>query len=67
VQKAGSVPGPFWKGAENLVFTGIIIIRSNCLKVVKAMNLLKSNSKLAPCPAINIVNPETNNKITFNQ
>jgi len=37
------------------------------LKVDKAIILLKSNSKLAPSPAINIVNPETNNKITFNQ
>jgi hypothetical protein len=44
-----------------------IVIRPNCLKVDKAIILLKSNSKLAPSPAINMVNPETNNKITFNQ
>jgi hypothetical protein len=34
--------------------------------VDKAITLLKSNSKLAPRPAINVVNPETNNKITTN-
>ena len=45
----------------------IIIIRTNCSKVDKAIILFKSNSKLAPRPTINIVNPETNNKIIFNQ
>ena len=45
----------------------VIIIRPNCLKVGKAINLFKSNSKFAPSPAINIGNPETNNKSTFNQ
>jgi hypothetical protein len=40
----------------------VIIIRPNCLKVDKAIILFKSHSKLAPRPAINIVNPETNNK-----
>ena len=45
----------------------VIIIRPNCLKVDREIILLKLNSKLAPSPAINIVNPETNNKITFNQ
>jgi len=45
----------------------VIIIRPNCLKVDKSIILLKSNSKLAPSPAMNMVNPETNNKITFNQ
>jgi hypothetical protein len=44
-----------------------IIIRPNCLKVDKAIILLKSNSKFTPRSAINIVNPETNNKIVFNQ
>ena len=43
-----------------------LIIRPNCLKVDKAIILLKSYSKLAPRPAINIVNPETNNKKIFN-
>jgi len=42
-----------------------IIIRPNCLKVDKAIILFKSNLKLAPRPAINMVNPETNNKIIF--
>jgi hypothetical protein len=32
-----------------------------------AIIFIKSNSKFAPKPAINIVSPETNNKITFNQ
>ena len=45
----------------------VIIIRPNCLRADKAIILLKSNSKLAPRPAINIVKPETNNKIIFNQ
>jgi hypothetical protein len=45
----------------------VVIIRPNCLKIDKAIIILKSNSKLAPNPAINIVDPETNNKITFNQ
>jgi len=44
-----------------------MIIEQNCLKVDKAIILFKSNSKFAPRPAINMVNPETNNKITFNQ
>jgi hypothetical protein len=44
-----------------------IIIRPNCLKVDKTIILFKSNSKFAPRPAINIVNPEINNKIMFNQ
>ena len=42
-------------------------MRPDCLKVDKAINLLKSNSKLAPSSAINKVNPETNNKTIFNQ
>ena len=42
----------------------VIIIRPNCLKVDKAMIFLKTNSKFAPSPAINMVNPETNNKTT---
>jgi hypothetical protein len=33
----------------------------------KAMILFKPNSKFAPRPATNIVNPETNNKIVFSQ
>jgi hypothetical protein len=41
----------------------VIIIRPSCLKVDKAIILLKSYSKLAPRPAINIVSPETNNKL----
>ena len=45
----------------------VIIIRRNCLEVDKAIILFKTNSKFATRPAINIVNPETNNKITFNQ
>jgi len=45
----------------------VIIIRPNCSKVDKAIILFKSNSKFAPRPAINIVNPETNNKTTFNR
>ena len=45
----------------------VITVSPNCLKVDKAIILFKSNSKLAPRPAINIVNPETNNKITFKQ
>jgi len=45
----------------------VIIIRPNCLKVERAIILFKSNSKLAPSPAINIVKPETNNKIIFIQ
>jgi hypothetical protein len=45
----------------------VIIIRPNCLKVDKAIIFLKSYSKFAPRPAINMVNPETNNKIRFNQ
>jgi len=44
----------------------VITIRPNCLEVDKAIILPKSNSKLAPSPAINIVSPETNNKIIFN-
>jgi len=45
----------------------VIIIRPNCLKLGKAIILLKSNSKFAPSPAINIVKPEISNKIIFNQ
>ena len=38
---------------------------SKCLKVDRAIILFEPNSKFAPRPAImNIVNPETNNKIT---
>jgi len=44
-----------------------IVTRLNCLKVDKAKILFKPNPKFAPRPAINIVNPETINKITFNQ
>jgi len=44
----------------------VIIIRSKCLKVGKAIILLESYSKFTPRPAINIVNPD-NNKITFSQ
>ena len=44
----------------------VIIIRPKCLKVDKVTILLKSNSKFAPRPAINIVNSETKNKIIFN-
>ena len=43
----------------------ILIIKPNCLKVDKAMIFFKSNSKLAPIPAINIVNLEINNKKVF--
>ena len=43
------------------------IIRPNCLKVDITITLFKSNSGFAPSPAINIVNPETSSKITFNQ
>jgi hypothetical protein len=45
----------------------VIIIKPNCLKVDKAIILFKSNSKLAPRPAINIVKPGASNKATFNQ
>ena len=42
-----------------------IIIRRKCLKVDRAIILFKPNSNFAPRPAImNIVNPETDNKIT---
>jgi hypothetical protein len=44
----------------------VIIIRPNCLKVDKAIIFFKSHTKVGPRPAINIVNPETNNKIIFN-
>ena len=44
----------------------VIIIRPNCLTVDKAIIILKSYSKLAPRPAINIVKPEINNKKIFN-
>jgi len=44
----------------------VIIIRSNCHKVGKAIILLESYSKFTPRPATNTVNPD-NNKITFNQ
>jgi hypothetical protein len=40
----------------------VLITGPSCLRVDKAIILLKSNSKLAPRPAINIVNPEINNK-----
>ena len=40
----------------------VIVIRPNCLTVDKAMIILKSYSKLAPRPAINVVNPEINNR-----
>jgi hypothetical protein len=45
----------------------VIIIRPNCLKVDKAIIFFQSNSKFAPRPAINIVNPEINNKIVLSQ
>ena len=45
----------------------VVIIGSNCLKVDKAIILFKSNSKFAPRSGLNIVNPETNNKIAFIQ
>ena len=55
------------KGKPERPIEIVTIIRPNWLKVDRAIILLKSNSKLAPRPAINIVNPEINNKITFNQ
>jgi hypothetical protein len=46
----------------------IVVIKiPNRLKVHKAIIFLKSYSKFDPRPAIIIVNPEINNKITFNQ
>jgi hypothetical protein len=45
----------------------VIVIRPNWLKVQSAIIFFKSNSKFVPKPAINIVSPETNNKITLNQ
>jgi len=57
-----------WKKAKPERLTEVVvIIRRNCLKVDKAIILFKPNSKFAPRPAINIVNTESNNKITFNQ
>ena len=38
---------------------------SKCLKVDRAIILFETNSKFAPRPAMNIVNPETNNKINM--
>jgi len=35
----------------------VMIIRPNCLRVDKVIIFFKSNSKLAPRPAINIVKP----------
>jgi hypothetical protein len=58
-----------WKNAkpERPIEIVMIIIRPNWLRADRAKILLKSNSELAPRPTINTVNPEINNKITFNQ
>jgi len=45
----------------------VIIIRPSSLNVYKEIIFFESYSKFAPIPAINLVNAETNNKITFNQ
>ena len=45
----------------------VIIIRPSCLKVDKEIIFFKSYLKFAPIPARNLVNPETNSKITFKQ
>jgi len=55
------------KGQARKTSRNVIIISPNYLKVDKAIILLKSNLEFAPRPAINTVNPETNNKTTFNQ
>ena len=45
----------------------VLIIKPNCLSVDKAIIFLRSYSKFASNPAINIVKPEINNKNLFNE
>lgn len=57
-----------WKNASLAnPIAKILIIKPSWLKVDNAIIFFKSYSKLAPNPAINIVNPEINNKKIFNQ
>jgi hypothetical protein len=55
------------KSHANRPIETALIIKPNCLKVDKAIIFLKSYSKLAPKPAINIVKPETTRRKIHNR